>query len=64
MDTVTHSPHIQFVFVFAALRRCERHSHIQMLRTVAASERAARLSLSRDYILSLAARLPVREVRA
>lgn len=64
MATVTHSPHIQFVFVFAALRRCERHSRIQMLRTVAASERAARLPLARDYILSLAARLPVGEVRA
>lgn len=64
MATVTHSPYIQFVFVFAALRRCERHSRIQMLRTVAASERAARLPLARDYILSLAARLPVREVRA
>nr|WP_071995373.1 host cell division inhibitor Icd-like protein [Pantoea sp. IMH] len=64
MAKVTHSPHIQFVFVFAALRRCERHSRIQMLRTVAASERAARLTLARDYILSLAARLPVREVHA
>ena len=64
MATVTLSPHSQFVFVFAALRRCERHSRIQMLRTVAASERAARLTLARDYILSLAARLPVREVRA
>ncbi|WP_072134920.1 host cell division inhibitor Icd-like protein [Erwinia billingiae] len=64
MATVTHSPHIQFVFVFAALRRCERHSRIQMLRTVAASERAARLPPARDYILSLAARLPVMEVRA
>lgn len=64
MAKVNHSPHIQFVFVFAALRRCERHSRIQMLRTVAASERAARLPLARDYILSLAARLPAREVRA
>jgi len=64
MAAVTHSPHVHFVFVFAALRRCERHSRIQILRTTAASERAARLPLARDYILSLAARLPVREVRA
>ncbi len=64
MATVLNSPYPQFVFVFAAIRRCERQQHIHMLRTVAADERAARLSLARDYVLSFAARLPVREVRA
>jgi len=64
MATVLNSPYPQFVFVFAAVRRCERQQHIHMLRTVAADERAARLLLARDYVLSFAARLPVREVRA
>ncbi|MBN1089640.1 host cell division inhibitor Icd-like protein [Pantoea sp. 1B4] len=64
MATVLNSPYPQFVFVFAAVRRTERQQRIHMLRTVAADERAARLTLARDYVLSLAARLPVREVRA
>lgn len=64
MATVLNSPYPQFVFVFAAVRRTERQQRIHMLRTVAADERAARLPLARDYVLSLAARLPVREVRA
>ena len=64
MATVLNSPYPQFVFVFAAVRRTERQQHIHMLRTVAADKRAARLTLARDYVLSLAARLPVREVRA
>lgn len=64
MAVVLNSPHPQFVFVFAAVRRCARHSRVQMLRTTASSERAARQLLARDYVLSFAARLPVREVRA
>nr|WP_312239871.1 host cell division inhibitor Icd-like protein [Pantoea sp.] len=64
MATVLISPYPQFVFVFAAVRRTERQQRIHMLRTLAADERAARLPLARDYVLSLAARLPVREVRA
>jgi hypothetical protein len=58
MATVLNSPYPQFVFVFAAVRRCERQQHIHMLRTVAADERAARLLLAHDYVLSFAARLP------
>ena len=49
----------EFVFVFAAVRRADRHPRICMLRTVAGDERSARRSLVRDYVLSLAARLPV-----
>ena len=64
MAVVLNSPHSQFVFVFAAVRRCVRHSRVQMLRTTASDERAARQLLARDYVLSFAARLPVREVRA
>ena len=64
MATVPHSLHPEFVFVFAAVRRCEHHSRIQMLRTTAADEHAARRTLARDYVLSFACRLPVAEVRA
>jgi len=64
MAAVLNPPYPQFVFVFAAVRRTERQQRIHMLRTVAADERAARRPLARNYILSLAARLPVREVRA
>ncbi|WP_286104298.1 host cell division inhibitor Icd-like protein, partial [Escherichia coli] len=48
--------HPEFVFVFAAVRRADRHPRICMLRTVAGDERSARRSLVRDYVLSLAAR--------
>jgi len=61
-STLTLS-HPQFIFVFAAVRRADRQPRILMLRTVAGDERAARRTLVRDYVLSLAARLPV-EVRA
>ncbi|WP_435653424.1 host cell division inhibitor Icd-like protein [Enterobacter cancerogenus] len=64
MATVLISPYPQFVFVFAAVRRCQRHSRIQMLRAIATNERAARQLLARDYVLSFACRLPVAEVRA
>jgi len=50
--------------VFAAVRRCERHARVQMLRATAATERAARQLLARNFALSFAARLPVTEVRA
>ncbi|MBZ6705005.1 host cell division inhibitor Icd-like protein [Klebsiella pneumoniae] len=64
MATILTPSHPQFVFVFAAVRRADRKPRICMLRTVASDERAARLSLIRDYILSFAGRLPVAEVRA
>ncbi|WP_369792560.1 host cell division inhibitor Icd-like protein [Mangrovibacter sp. MFB070] len=64
MATTLTPSHPQFVFVFAAVRRADRKPRIRMLRTVASDERAARLSLVRDYVLSFAGRLPVAEVRA
>ncbi|QIE99500.1 ash family protein [Pantoea stewartii] len=64
MATVLNSPHSEFVFVFAAVRHCERHARVQMLRATAATERAARQLLARDYVLAFAARLPFTEVRA
>ncbi|HCU6460529.1 TPA: ash family protein [Escherichia coli] len=62
MATTLTPSHPEFVFVFAAVRRAGRHPRICMLRTVAGDERSARRSLVRDYVLSLAARLPVVEV--
>lgn len=59
--TLTPS-HPQFVFVFAAVRRADRKPRICMLRTVAGDELAARRTLVREYVLSLAARLPILEV--
>ncbi|EHA0689055.1 ash family protein [Escherichia coli] len=62
MATTLTPSHPEFVFVFAAVRRADRHPRICMLRTVAGDERSARRSLVRDYVLSLAAHLPVVEV--
>jgi len=62
MATIPTPSHPEFVFVFAAIRRADRKPRICMLRTVAGDERAARRSLVREYVLSLAARLPVAEV--
>ena len=59
MATTLTLSHPQFVFVFAAVRRADRNPRICMLRTVAGDELAARRPLVRDYVLSLAARLPV-----
>ncbi|ATI64847.1 host cell division inhibitor Icd-like protein [Edwardsiella tarda] len=64
MATILTPSHPQFVFVFAAVRRADRHSPICMLRTVADSERSARRSLAREYVLSFAGRLPVTGVCA
>ena len=62
MATILTPSHPQFVFVFAAVRRADRKPRICMLRTVAGDELAARRPLVREYVLSLAARLPVVEV--
>ena len=62
MATILTPSYPQYVFVFAAIRRTDTQPRICMLRTVACDERSARLSLVRDYVLSLSARLPAREV--
>lgn len=61
MATTLIPSHPQFVFVFAAVRRADSKPRICMLRTVAGDELAARRNLVREYVLSLAARLPVVE---
>ncbi|POT58620.1 Ash-like/host cell division inhibitor Icd-like protein [Citrobacter amalonaticus] len=63
MATTLALSHPKFIFVFAAVRRADRKPRICMLRTVAGDEQTARRSLVRAYVLSLAARLPVAEVR-
>lgn len=63
MATTLTPSYPQFVFVFAAVLLADRKHRICMLRNVAGGEHAARLSLSRDYVLSFAGRLPVAEVR-
>ena len=64
MATVHHTAHPEFTFIFAAVRRSRADARPCMLRTVAADERAARLSLVRDYMLSFAGRVPVKAVTA
>ena len=64
MATVHHTAHPEFTFIFAAVRRSRADARPCMLRTVAADERTARLSLVRDYMLSFAGRLPVKAVAA
>ena len=64
MATVLNAPHAEFVCVFAAVRRCERHPRMQRMRAPAATERAARQLRARDFVLAFAARRPVTEVRA
>ena len=51
--------HQNFIFVFAAIRRIDIQSRVCMLRITACDERSARMQLVREYVLSLAARLPV-----
>jgi len=62
MATILAPSHPQFIFVFAAVRRAERKPRISMLRIIASNEHHVRLSLVHEYVLCLAARLPVREV--
>ncbi|WP_413739574.1 host cell division inhibitor Icd-like protein [Sodalis sp. RH14] len=59
--TLAHS-HSSFTFIFAAVLRSVPNSRPCMVRTIAACEHDARQSLARDYVLSFAGRLPVREV--
>ncbi|NNS07080.1 host cell division inhibitor Icd-like protein [Erwinia sp. JH02] len=64
MATVHLTAHPEFTFIFAAVRRSRADARPCMLRTVAADERTARLSLVRDYMLSFAGRVPVKAVAA
>ncbi|KAB8310784.1 host cell division inhibitor Icd-like protein [Rouxiella chamberiensis] len=48
------------VFLFASVKRSDPKAQPAMIRIVACSEHEARRELVRDYILSLAARLPIK----
>ncbi|MCC3742077.1 host cell division inhibitor Icd-like protein [Rouxiella badensis] len=58
MATTLTPLHPQFTFLFAAVRRAEVSAPVCRLRTVAATERAARREFARDYVLLFAGRLP------
>ena len=62
MATTLTPSHPRVGVVGAAVRRADRKPRICMLRTIAGDELAARRTLVREYVLSLAARLPVVEV--
>lgn len=64
MATVLNAAHPEYVFIFAAVLRASADARPCMLRITAADERAARLRLVRDYMLSFAGRLPVKAVAA
>lgn len=51
------------VFLFASVKRSDTKAQPAMIRVVACSEREARCELAKEYVLSLAARLPMEEVR-
>lgn len=51
------------VFLFASVKRSDSKAKPVMIRIVACSEHEARRELVQQYVISLAARLPVNEVR-
>ncbi len=59
MATTLTPSHPEFVFVFAAVRRADRHPRICMLRTVAGDERSARRSLVREAMKIIKRPLPM-----
>ena len=54
----------QFKFLFLAVKRTDKTDTPHRIEATAPSEHDARLMLVRDYILSFAGRLPVKEVAA
>ncbi len=49
------------VFLFASVKRADAKAKPVMIRIVVCSEREARLELVQQYVISLAARLPINE---
>ncbi|MDA8491437.1 host cell division inhibitor Icd-like protein [Kluyvera sp. Awk 3] len=60
MASIPALSHPQFTFVFLAVRRADSSARPFAVRTVATCEHAARLKLVADFVLSLAARIPVK----
>ncbi|EST81558.1 putative phage immunity repressor protein [Escherichia coli 6-537-08_S3_C1] len=60
MATVPALSHPEFTFVFLAVRRTDRDACPRPVRVIADCEHAARLKLATEFILSFAARIPVK----
>lgn len=60
MATVPALSHPEFTFVFLAVRRTDRDARPRPVRVIAECEHAARLKLATEFILSFAARIPVK----
>lgn len=60
MATILALSHPQFTFVFLAVRRADYAARPFAVRTVATCEHAARLKFVADFVLSFAARIPVK----
>ncbi|QIX94995.1 host cell division inhibitor Icd-like protein [Cedecea sp. FDAARGOS_727] len=63
MATVPALSHPEFTFVFLAVPRADYSASPCSLRVTAPNEHDARLTLVSDFILSLAARIPVKTIR-
>ncbi|WP_342005359.1 host cell division inhibitor Icd-like protein [Citrobacter sedlakii] len=60
MATVPALSHPEFTFVFLAVRRTDRDARPRPVRVIADCEHAARLKLATEFILSFAARIPLK----
>jgi hypothetical protein len=60
MASIPALSHPQFTFVFLAVRRADSSARPFAVRIVATCEHAARLKLVADFVLSFAARIPVK----
>ncbi|HGN9470498.1 TPA: host cell division inhibitor Icd-like protein [Providencia stuartii] len=64
IDMMATPAQTQFKFLFLAVKRTDKTDTPHRIEATAPSEHDARLMLVRDYILSFAGRLPVKEVAA
>lgn len=64
IDMMATPAQTQFKFLFLAVKRTDKTDTPHRIEATAPSEHDARLMLVRDYILSFAGRLPVKEVTA
>ena len=62
MATIPALSRPQYTFVFLAVRRTDYAARPFAVRTVATCERAARMKLVADFVLSFAARIPMNKL--
>ncbi|MGM3141049.1 host cell division inhibitor Icd-like protein, partial [Bacillus cereus group sp. BC235] len=60
MASIPTLSHPEFTFVFLAVRRTDCYARPLPVRIVATCEHAARLKLVTEFVLSFAARIPVK----